>query len=959
MLVASACWHSSLLLQGQEPSEIAPPIPKMEPQDLDDIPTIVRIEVDPDELNLTDSNRGQQLEVTGFSDQEEPFDLTDQASYELTVPGIARVSIGGFVQAESDGETELRITYRSEVSTKDALQLVVPVQVSGIPKGRIHVNQIGTAGGLSGFTFDRWGLLLVDISNTTSEPVRLLVTSTFEVDTTVQFGRRFTVLAKSKRQVSYPIRIPSYEKLEKLLGKEKERDEGAPRKALTLNVRSFLYNGWGKDKTLIPVRSISGQRYKTTQIRCDPEKPLSGVLSELDPLAKQRELDRLIKGSLTEDPPDPSVHLLQAIRRDQGLGNITYNLQFRAPPASAAGLNATDQLIIAGNRLLDDTAGLLAVRDWLYGGGRLWIMLDKTGTELPSRLLGDQFNIHLVDEVSLQQLAISEEGEDLEPLIRHFDEPGIQPVTLSRVLLDGQQVSHRVGDWPVACWQNVGQGEVLFTMLSMDAWVRPKTVGDGVNVTRPLKSLAERFLQKRQPGVLGQEKLRSFVAEQIGYSIISRLHVSIVLVVLCLALILCGLHYHRREQLERLALAGPLMALLAATYLGVLGAKSRYSVPSMAAEVQWVEADPVTKQVFVSGIAAVYNQAPSVTRMNATQGGIFWPDLEGLEGLSARMIWDDLGRWHWEELRFPDGVRQMPFSTTITLDAPLMVTCTFGPQGLQGDLSLGPFSRLSDALIVTPGGKHLGVTIENNRIVDSVPLPRGRYFQDSLLSDSQQHRAEIYRQLLNPDTEDDQLRPFPRTQMLIGWASAIDVGFRFPDQEDRVDMALLAIPLSIEETPLGEVFQIPSALLDFRVVAGPGQNAASAVYDNYREEWIEGFTRGKSTWLRFQLPSAVLPAEIDQVVVTIDVDAVGRGLNIYGRQGQEISRLAQTSGPQGVVTFELDKTNFMQPDEDGAVWVGLEITNMLNSVAGRDAASWTIKNVDFNIKAGRRQALSD
>jgi hypothetical protein len=49
----------------------------------------------------------------------------------------------------------------------------------------------------------------------------------------------------------------------------------------------------------------------------------------------------------------------------------------------------------------------------------------------------------------------------------------------------------------------------------------------------------------------------------------------------------------------------------------------------------------------------------------------------------------------------------------------------------------------------------------------------------------------------------------------------------------------------------------------------------------------------------------------------------------------------------------------MQPDEDGAVWVGLEITNMLNSVAGRDAASWTIKNVDFNLKAGRRQALSD
>ena len=113
---------------------------------------------------------------------------------------------------------------------------------------------------------------------------------------------------------------------------------------------------------------------------------------------------------MDEDPPDPAVHLIQAIREAQGLGIRKYPLEFRTPPSSATALDSMDQLLITGNRLMDDTAGQLAVRDWLYAGGRLWIMLDKTGMELPERLLGDQFGMHLVDEVPLYELVITETG---------------------------------------------------------------------------------------------------------------------------------------------------------------------------------------------------------------------------------------------------------------------------------------------------------------------------------------------------------------------------------------------------------------------------------------------------------------------------------------------------------------------------------------------------------------------
>jgi hypothetical protein len=944
--------YGTAQLSGQQPGEIDPPVPQGEPQDPNDIPTIVRLEVDQKELSLSESRRVVQLQVIGFSGEEEPYDLTDQVKYDATPKGIVSFSVGGFVAAQSNGETDLYIRYVDEATTNQPLELVVPIEVSGIPEGRIRVNQIGTVGGLNGFTADRWSLLVVDISNSTSEPVKLMVTSTYEFDSSIQFGRRFTVPAYSHRTISYPIRVPSYEDLLKLLGKEEKTD--GVKEALTLDIRSALYRGWDEDKQLIP--ASGGKRFHFTGIRCDPEKPLTGILSEPDAGAKQRELERLNKGSLEEDPPDPVVHLMQAIRRDQGLGNITYPLSSRPPPSSAIAMIAVDQLVISGNRLLDDTAGLLAVRDWLYAGGRLWIMLDKTGMELPERMLGDQFGIHLVDEVPLYELAITETGDEREPLVRLFDEPGMKPAMLSRVLLENQQVTHWVGKWPVACWQRIGQGEVLFTTLSMDAWVQPMSVGDGVNITRPLKSLAKRFLQERQAQVVGQQQLRPFVAEKIGYSIIGRAHVTWVLVVLCVVLSGVGVFYQRHGKLEKLAIVGPLLALIASIYLGVQGASSRYLVPSMAAEVQWIEADPETNQVHVSGIAAVYNQSPSETKMGATHGGVFWPDFEGLEGVSARIIWTDLGQWHWEQLRLPDGVRQMPFSASATLDSMLSVNCRFGPQGLVGDFSLGPFSDFSDALLVSPGGKRLAVTLEEGRIVSAAPLPRGRYFQDNVLSDEQQRRAAIYQQILEPETPHE--RPFPRQQVLLGWSNRVDVGFRFPDQQEHVGAALVAIPVSLQQTPKGEAFQVPSAALSFRSMPGPLNGGISTAYDNVNGTWISNFTQPKMTWLRFQLPSQVLPAEIEQVVLTVDIDAVGRNLDIAGWAGDEIRSLGIVEAPQGTVTLKLDQRDFLQPDSNGGFWLGVRVSAELQSSPGKPAPDWTIRDVSLSIN-GRRVGAED
>ena len=57
---------SMLPLSGQQPSDINPPVPQGEPQDPNDIPTIVRLEVDQHELSLSESRRVVQLQVIGL-----------------------------------------------------------------------------------------------------------------------------------------------------------------------------------------------------------------------------------------------------------------------------------------------------------------------------------------------------------------------------------------------------------------------------------------------------------------------------------------------------------------------------------------------------------------------------------------------------------------------------------------------------------------------------------------------------------------------------------------------------------------------------------------------------------------------------------------------------------------------------------------------------------------------------
>ena len=356
-------------------------------------------------------------------------------------------------------------------------------------------------------------------------------------------------------------------------------------------------------------------------------------------------------------------------------------------PFESALLDVVDVLVLSTDRLASDPGGITIVRDWVLGGGRLWILLDEVQPDTVAALMGDAFATAVVDRVDVTHLEMSnarmDPGQqttvtiDLEQSVDHV-----------RVVPVGVTVTDTVNGWPAAFWQPMGAGRVFFTTLSTAAWMRSTTGAirrprrTRTNLLLPAGNVGgvRRGMHREAAGIRRVDQFAPAVpdaADRLSHR--QSLHRGGSLgrflrhfgggrgVVLS------------RGRPERLLWITPLRSRWPVSCLSVSRRRPRNRCrPRWPRSPAW-PSNRASAPAIRSDWRRCTTRRLAMIALGAERGGVFFPDMTAMSGQRRRIVWTDEGAWHWEDLELPAGVRTAPFQRPVPLNVTVDCRAQFGP----------------------------------------------------------------------------------------------------------------------------------------------------------------------------------------------------------------------------------------------------------------------------------------
>lgn len=810
------------------------------------------------------------------------------------------------------------------------------------PKGNAVGAHVAPSEG-STFRPGRWGMLTAHLSNSTDQPLELLASTFLNGESTLQFGRRVWVPAKSRRQIWYPVRMPaSLEDVQQI-------------EARTLVI------GSGHNREVL-IRDQTNGLQIDSALRVNTDPLVTAVIESPIDLHKANET------RLSQWDHVAASDLVTAARVHVGYPRRMISITSVLMPNGDEPWQAFDQLVIADDRLIEDAAGLAAVRRWMFGGGHVWVMLDRAGSEIVEQLLGEDFVCQPISRIGLTTVRLlSREGE-----VETTDYE--QPIDFVRVAVSNVQTVRTVDGWPAAFWKDCGEGRLLVTTLGARGWMRERRSNDpkpaslpqsevdaGLGllkqlVNRSMEEIALDFMSPRLPPLLPDPVLEPRVQEYVGYSIAPRWLVSGLLLSFSIGLAVCGLWFQQQRRLEWMGLLIPGFAVAMSGGLMFVGWKTRQAVPTMVANLQLVQPITGTTDVRITGVAGIYSPSSENAVIAAEQGGWLLPDLTGSEGTTRRLIHTDLGRWHWENLPSPVGVRRASFTASKTLEHPLEAHATFDANGLTGQIQLPASARVSDAILATREGR-FSVDLSDDgkfRVRNDHILSNDQYLAAGLLSDEQRRHSQTLQNLLN-----NPLRPeWPAEAQLIVRTSPWDVGFRFAEGQSSGGAAVVTVPIQLNRPASGTEIFLAAPWLPFRTAIGPDGTISSALWDATRRIWLERAILSEA-WFRFELPKALLPVVIQGGQVRVQVTGPIGKLSLAVHQSRDNSTVPLKTwiDPVGTVILDLDDPSLLNVTADGGFLLQLsggdpDRPELTQPGAGTDGkvSYWQIESLKLDLR---------
>lgn len=735
---------------------------------------------------------------------------------------------------------------------------------------------------------NRWGTLKLSLTNSRDDAVELLCSTYFEGDDTLQYGRKVWLPPRSRFETSHLLRAP----------KDRAPDQQF------WELRTLVLDPRQTQETL--GQQAEGELQSRTSLRVTGRAPVTVLLGRNEPGSAGKAIS--------------SYELVLTARYQQDLAeNFVYQLGEVCPSTEEA-YDAVDQIVIADDRLLHDPAGLTAVRRWLHGGGRLWVMLDRVSPRLCEALLGDESSCRVVDRLGLTEVAFEsrQHGGRSTPSVDYED-----PVEFVRVVADGMDVAWSVNGWPAVLWQNFGQGQLVLTTISGDALVRPRTAADiprhrdGSRQTAymaetVLSELSTQFFVTKSKFPISQASSAAHVNEQVGYAIPSRSLIVGWLTGFLATLCGMGLWLTRRGRLEWFAIGAVAAAVVVGGALVGAGHATRQAVPPTTAVLQFVRPIVGTNDVQISGTVGVFSPHSGVAQISGTDGGWVMPDADGTSGAARRLVWTDFGRWQWELLPQSPGLHTAAFQEAITTSVSSRATASLDERGVVGRWSLPEGLRPGDGAIVTPTGR-IGIEFfPDGRFTAAAEqvLARDQFFLARVLTDEQHRRTRLLSEQFS--VRDN----FVTRPMLVFWTERWDSGLRFQEPSRQTGSALVALPIVLARPPVGSEFVLPAPLLPYRETFGPDQPTPVGFYDYRIGKWLERY-QPMSTWLQFHVPASLLPLKPLSARMVLQVSGPVGKLSVAGQHGDRVAPIHTWLDPVGTLSWTIDQPELLSLSPNG------------------------------------------
>ena len=241
----------------------------------------------------------------------------------------------------------------------------------------------------------KWGLVRTGVRNVTDQEVELYTKIWFHEQPDVQFTSPVWAPAGSRMEIQQPVRIP------------RRKGRG----------KSIRMSGQLVD------RDTGSEKSKTDYLQGAGGFEARGGF--------------WINCMLRDASDDAAVEMVQTLRASQKLTERFSVVNRRNAPRVKLGWDAIDCLVVSQEAPKLERAQTEAIRQWIVGGGILWVMLDQVDPRFLESVLLDSWNGHLVERVSAARISLSgpETSVDLQ-----FD----NAVTLARVLAPDMQVMQEV-----------------------------------------------------------------------------------------------------------------------------------------------------------------------------------------------------------------------------------------------------------------------------------------------------------------------------------------------------------------------------------------------------------------------------------------------------------------------------------------------------------------------------------